>query len=54
MKEFLDKHGHLDNLPLAVSLRAFYHLTVSGDPDTVYGASRAIIAQLCTLHSPRT
>ncbi|MGW3012560.1 type VII secretion protein EccCa [Streptomyces sp. NPDC001219] len=52
MKEFLDKHGHLDNLPLAVSLRAFYHLTVSGDPDTVYGASRAILAQLCTLHSP--
>ncbi|GGV02980.1 type VII secretion protein EccC [Streptomyces albospinus] len=52
MKEFLDKHGHLDDLPLAVSLRAFYHLTVSGDPDTVYGASRAIIAQLCTLHSP--
>ncbi len=52
MKEFLDKHGHLENLPLAVSLRAFYHLTVSGDPDTVYGASRAIVAQLCTLHSP--
>ncbi|MFB6557052.1 FtsK/SpoIIIE domain-containing protein, partial [Streptomyces sp. NPDC056405] len=43
---------HLENLPLAVSLRAFYHLTVSGDPDTVYGASRALVAQLCTLHSP--
>ncbi|MFJ9418218.1 type VII secretion protein EccCa [Streptomyces sp. NPDC101227] len=52
MKEFLDKHGQLEDLPLAVSLRAFYHLTVSGDPDTVYGASRAILAQLCTLHSP--
>ncbi|KWT57069.1 secretion protein EccC [Streptomyces albus subsp. albus] len=52
MKEFLDKHGHLDSLPLAVSLRAFYHLTISGDPDTVYGSARAIVAQLCTLHSP--
>ncbi|MFD7918523.1 type VII secretion protein EccCa [Streptomyces sp. NPDC059740] len=52
MKEFLDKHGFLENLPLAVSLRAFYHLTISGDPDTVYGSSRAILAQLCTLHSP--
>ncbi|MEN2422322.1 type VII secretion protein EccCa [Streptomyces rimosus] len=52
MKEFLDKHGHLDSLPLAVSLRAFYHLTISGEPDTVYGSARAILAQLCTLHSP--
>ncbi|MQS02733.1 type VII secretion protein EccCa, partial [Streptomyces alkaliterrae] len=52
MKQFLSVHGTLDGLPLAVSLRAFYHITVSGDPDTVYGTSRAVVAQLCTLHSP--
>lgn len=52
MKQFLDAHGYLRDLPLAVSLRAFYHLTVSGDSDTVYGEARAVIGQLCTLHSP--
>ena len=52
MKQFLASHGSLDGLPLAVSLRAFYHVTVSGDPDTVYGTSRALVAQLCTLQSP--
>lgn len=52
MQQFLAAHGSLDGLPLAVSLRAFYHLTVSGDPDTVYGAARAMVAQLAALHSP--
>jgi S-DNA-T family DNA segregation ATPase FtsK/SpoIIIE len=52
MKQFLAVHGTLEDLPLAVSLRAFYHVTVSGEPDTVYGTSRAILAQLCTHHSP--
>ena len=35
-----------------MSLRAFYQLTVSGDPETVYGTVRAALAQLATLHSP--
>ncbi|MFD7297930.1 type VII secretion protein EccCa [Streptomyces sp. NPDC059897] len=52
MKSFLETHGTLDALPLAVSLRSFYHVSVSGDPDTTYGAARAMISQLCTLHSP--
>ncbi|WP_441246065.1 type VII secretion protein EccCa [Kitasatospora sp. McL0602] len=52
MKNFLTSHGTLQDLPLAVSLRAFYHITVCGDPDTVYGNVRAMVAQLTTLHSP--
>ncbi|MFJ8046336.1 type VII secretion protein EccCa [Kitasatospora sp. NPDC096147] len=52
MKDFLTSHGTLQDLPLAVSLRAFYHITVCGDPDTVYGNVRAMLAQLATLHSP--
>ncbi|WP_405013276.1 type VII secretion protein EccCa [Kitasatospora sp. NBC_01539] len=52
MGTFIKAHGTLQDLPLAVSLRAFYHITVCGDPDTVYGTVRAMIAQLTTLHSP--
>ncbi|MFF4157153.1 type VII secretion protein EccCa [Streptomyces sp. NPDC001678] len=52
MQRFLAVHGSLDGLPMAVSLRAFYHVTLSGDPDTVHGCARALVAQLATLHSP--
>ncbi|MFF3007834.1 type VII secretion protein EccCa [Kitasatospora sp. NPDC057940] len=52
MHSFLKAHGTLQDLPLAVSLRAFYHVTVCGDADSVYGNVRAMIAQLTTLHSP--
>ncbi|MFI9205863.1 type VII secretion protein EccCa [Streptomyces sp. NPDC053048] len=52
MQRFLAVHGSLDGLPMAVSLRAFYHVTLSGDPETVHGVARALVAQLATLHSP--
>ncbi|MBO3681877.1 type VII secretion protein EccCa [Streptomyces sp. NEAU-YJ-81] len=52
MQRFLATQGSLANLPMAVSLRAFYHMTVSGAPEQVNGIARALIAQLATLHSP--
>ncbi|MER7520864.1 type VII secretion protein EccCa [Streptomyces sp. NPDC126499] len=52
MQQFLAVHGTLDGLPMAVSLRAFYHVTVSGDPEAAQSAARALVAQLVTLHSP--
>ncbi|MFF4602696.1 type VII secretion protein EccCa [Streptomyces sp. NPDC001339] len=52
MQRFLAAHASLHNMPVAVSLRAFYHLTVSGDPASAQGAARAMIGQLVTLHSP--
>ena len=52
LKNFLTVHGSVPGLPLAVSLRAFPRLTVSGDRETVYGTVRAALAQLVTLHSP--
>ncbi|GAA1929686.1 type VII secretion protein EccC [Streptantibioticus ferralitis] len=52
MRQFLSAHGALDGLPMAVSLRSFYHLTVSGTPESVYGNARAMLAQLAALHSP--
>ncbi|MFI2368655.1 type VII secretion protein EccCa [Streptomyces sp. NPDC018833] len=53
MQQFLNAHSTLDGLPMAVSLRAFYHLTVSGDPDSVRSAARAMVGSLAALHSPQ-
>ncbi|PZT72387.1 MULTISPECIES: type VII secretion protein EccCa [unclassified Streptomyces] len=52
MHRFLAAHGSVDRLPMAVSLRAFYHLVVSGDPESVRGCARAMVAGLTALHSP--
>jgi S-DNA-T family DNA segregation ATPase FtsK/SpoIIIE len=52
MQRFLKVHSSLDGLPVAVSVRAFYHVTVSGEPEAAHGAARALVAQLATLHSP--
>ncbi|MEU3602493.1 type VII secretion protein EccCa [Streptomyces sp. NPDC006798] len=52
MRQFLAAHSTLDDLPLAVSLRAFYHLTVSGHADSVRSTARSVIGSLTSLHSP--
>ncbi|MEU8570149.1 type VII secretion protein EccCa [Streptomyces pathocidini] len=52
MQQFIAGHGTLGELPLAIGLRSFYHVTVSGDPDAVYGQTRAMLGQLASLHSP--
>ncbi|MFC7843044.1 type VII secretion protein EccCa [Streptomyces sp. NPDC057382] len=52
MQRFLAVHGQLDALPVAVSLRAFYHVTVSGEPECARSTARALVAQAVTLHSP--
>ncbi|MFJ1897658.1 MULTISPECIES: type VII secretion protein EccCa [unclassified Streptomyces] len=52
MHQFLAAHGSLDRLPMAVSLRAFYHVVVSGDPGSVRDSARAMVAGLVALHSP--
>ncbi|MFE9389609.1 type VII secretion protein EccCa [Streptomyces sp. NPDC006784] len=52
MHQFINTHATLDGLPMAISLRAFYHMTVSGDPDAVYASARALLCSLCAMHSP--
>ncbi|MBC2867692.1 type VII secretion protein EccCa [Streptomyces mexicanus] len=52
MQRFLAVHGQVDGLPVALSLRAFYHVTVSGAADSAQSAARALVAQAVTLHSP--
>ncbi|MEU6918138.1 type VII secretion protein EccCa [Streptomyces olindensis] len=52
MQRFLAAHSTLEDLPMAVSLRAFYHVSISGEPATVRGTARAMTASLASLHSP--
>ncbi|MBD3934766.1 type VII secretion protein EccCa [Streptomyces chumphonensis] len=52
MQRFITTHSTVDGLPMAISLRAFYHLTVSGHSDSVHGSVRALVAQMAALHSP--
>lgn len=54
MQRFLAVHSTLDDLPMAVSLRAFYHVTISGEPQSVRSSARAMVGSLAALHSPRT
>ncbi|MET7437843.1 type VII secretion protein EccCa [Streptomyces sp. NPDC005496] len=52
MRRFVATHSTLDDLPMAVSLRAFYHVTVSGEPQSVRASARALTGSLASLHSP--
>ncbi|MFE4862648.1 type VII secretion protein EccCa [Streptomyces sp. NPDC056670] len=52
LRRFLATHQTVEDLPLAVSLRAFYHLTLSGDAPSVRASARALTASLAALHSP--
>ncbi|WP_197371773.1 type VII secretion protein EccCa, partial [Streptomyces clavuligerus] len=52
MRQFLATHGTVDGLPLAVSLRSFYHLTVSGDAESARSTARSLLGSLAALHSP--
>ncbi|WP_420310578.1 type VII secretion protein EccCa [Streptomyces sp. YS-B37] len=52
MQRFLSVHGTLDDLPMAISLRAFSYLTISGDPESVRSSARALTGSLAALHSP--
>ncbi|MFF6981111.1 type VII secretion protein EccCa [Streptomyces sp. NPDC008343] len=52
MKQFLTAHSTIEGLPMAISLRAFYHITVSGDEAHVRASARAMVASLVCLHSP--
>ncbi|MFD7438979.1 type VII secretion protein EccCa [Streptomyces sp. NPDC059861] len=52
LERFVATHSMLEDLPMAVSLRAFYHVSVSGEPVTVHGTARAVAAAMASLHSP--
>ncbi|GAA1934311.1 type VII secretion protein EccC [Streptomyces sodiiphilus] len=53
LRRFVATHGTVRGLPMAVSLRGFYHVTVSGDEETAHSTVRALLASLTALHSPQ-
>ncbi|MFJ3897832.1 type VII secretion protein EccCa [Streptomyces sp. NPDC090083] len=52
MQRFVSVHGTLEDLPMAISLRAFSYLTISGEPESVRSSARALAGSLAALHSP--
>lgn len=53
LRRLLATHGTVQRLPMAVSLRGFDRLTLSGETGPASGVARALVASLATLHSPR-
>jgi S-DNA-T family DNA segregation ATPase FtsK/SpoIIIE len=52
LRRFLRTHATVDQLPVAVSLRAFGRVLLSGDHETVRELARAMIAHLAVFHTP--
>ncbi|MGW0603604.1 type VII secretion protein EccCa [Streptomyces sp. NPDC002644] len=52
MQRFVAVHSTLEDLPMAVSLRAFYRVTVSGEAESARALVRAMTGSLASLHSP--
>jgi S-DNA-T family DNA segregation ATPase FtsK/SpoIIIE len=52
LRHFIKTYGSVADLPVAIALRSFAGLSVSGERTAVQSLARALIAQLTTFHSP--
>jgi S-DNA-T family DNA segregation ATPase FtsK/SpoIIIE len=56
LRRFITVQGTLESLPLAISLRSFWHVLISptggGTADDARAEARALLAQLATFHAP--
>ncbi|GAA1943489.1 type VII secretion protein EccCa [Nocardioides hwasunensis] len=52
LRRFVRTHKTVPDLPVAVSLRAFGLISMSGEPEAARMMTRALIAQLATMQSP--
>jgi DNA segregation ATPase FtsK/SpoIIIE, S-DNA-T family len=52
LRRFVRAHSTVPNLPVALSLASFARIVPMGDPETVRGLVRAMIAQMTAFHSP--
>jgi DNA segregation ATPase FtsK/SpoIIIE, S-DNA-T family len=52
LRRFVHAHATVSDQPVAVFMRGFAQIVLSGDIDAARGAARAMIAQLFTFHSP--
>jgi S-DNA-T family DNA segregation ATPase FtsK/SpoIIIE len=52
LRQFIKTFGSVPDLPVAIALRSFGALSVSGERAVTQALARAVIAQLATFHSP--
>ncbi len=52
LRRFLRAYTAVDGMPIAVYLRGFARLSLDGDRTAILGLTRALLAQLATLHAP--
>ena len=52
LRRFVRAHSVVSALPIAISLRGFAAVGVTGDEETARGLLRAVVAQLVTFHAP--
>ncbi len=52
LRHFIRAYATVSGLPVAISLRSFHHITLSGDRATNLDLARAVLAQLATFHAP--
>jgi S-DNA-T family DNA segregation ATPase FtsK/SpoIIIE len=52
LRDLIAAHGTVPDLPVAVALRTYSRVSLTGDEGAVRGLARAIIAQLATFHAP--
>ncbi len=52
LRRFVHAHATVPDQPVAVFMRGFAQIVLSGDTEAARGAARAMIAQLFTFHSP--
>ncbi|MGH3696187.1 MAG: type VII secretion protein EccCa [Pseudonocardiaceae bacterium] len=52
LRQFVRAHSIVPELPIAISIRGFAAVGISGDPAASRGLARAMVAQLATFHTP--
>jgi S-DNA-T family DNA segregation ATPase FtsK/SpoIIIE len=52
LRQFIKTYGSVADLPVAIALRSFPSLSISGEPSVTHPLVAALIAQLTTYHSP--
>jgi DNA segregation ATPase FtsK/SpoIIIE, S-DNA-T family len=52
LRRFVHAHATVADQPVAIFMRGFAQIVLSGDTDAARGAARAMAAQLFTFHSP--
>ncbi|MGH3868639.1 MAG: type VII secretion protein EccCa [Pseudonocardiaceae bacterium] len=52
LRQFVRAHSLVPELPIAISVRSFAAIGISGEPVASRGLARAMVAQLATFHPP--